>query len=94
MGEELWLVVGYDKPQYSNPVWFEADEKALVVDEVVIGVQVNGKMRAKLNLPNDSEEDVVKEAAWSDAKVKSHTDGKTIVKEIYVKNRIYNIVVR
>lgn len=94
LGEELWSMIGHENPQYINPVWFDVDEKALVVDSVVIGVQVNGKMRAKLNLPNNSEEAVVKEVAWADVKVQSHTEGKTVVKEIYVKNRIYNIVVR
>ena len=66
----------------------------LVVDEVTIVVQVNGKIRAKLNLPNNSEETLVKETAWADENVKSHTDGKTVVKEIYIKNKIYNIVVK
>jgi len=94
MGEECWSILGNEKGLYDNPVWFEIDKSALVQDSVTIIVQVNGKVRAKLDLPADSDETTVKEIAWSDDKVKSHTDGKTVVKEIYVKNKIYNIVVR
>ncbi len=93
-GEECWLILGNEKSIFKSPVWFTADEAALSVDEVTIAVQVNGKVRAKLNLPIDSDDTVVKEAAFADDKVKSHTDGKSIVKEIHIKNKIYNIVVR
>jgi len=94
MGEECWSILGHEKGLFDNPIWFEIDEKALVQESVTIIVQVNGKVRAKLELPADSGEAAVKESAWNDDKVKSHTDGKTIVKEIYIKNKIYNIVVR
>ena len=94
MGEECWSILGNEKGLYDNPVWFDIDESALVQDSVMIIVQVNGKVRAKLELPSDSEEATVKKTAWADDKVKTHTDGKTVVKEIYVKNKIYNIVVR
>jgi leucyl-tRNA synthetase len=94
MGEECWLILGNEKGLFDNPVWFEIDEDSLVQDSVTIIVQVNGKVRAKLNLPMDSEEAVVKESAWNESKVKSHTEGKTVVKEIYIKHKIYNIVVR
>jgi leucyl-tRNA synthetase len=93
-GEECWFILGNEKSIFKSPVWFTADEAALSVDEVIIAVQVNGKVRAKLNLPIDSDDTVVKEAAFADDKVKSHTDGKSIVKEIHIKNKIYNIVVR
>ncbi len=94
MGEECWSILGNEKGLYDNPIWFEIDENALVQDSVTIIVQVNGKVRAKLSLPADSDEATVKEIAWADNKVKSHADGKTVVKEIYVKNKIYNIVVK
>ena len=93
-GEECWSILGNEKGLFDNPVWFEIDESALVQESVTIIVQVNGKVRAKLEMPADSDEAAVKESAWNDEKVKSHTDGKTIVKEIYIKNKIYNIVVR
>jgi leucyl-tRNA synthetase len=94
MAEECWSILGNEKGLFDNPIWFEIDESALVQDSVTIIVQVNGKVRAKFDLPLDSEEATVKETAWNEEKVKAHTDGKTVVKEIYVKNKIYNIVVR
>ena len=93
-GEECWSILGNEKSIFKSPVLYTADDAALSVDEVTIAVQVNGKVRAKLNLPIDSDDTVVKEAAFADDKVKSHTDGKSIVKEIHIKNKIYNIVVR
>ena len=79
---------------FENPVWFKADEKALVEDSVNIAVQVNGKLRTTLEMPIDSEEGTVKEAVFNDEKVTKHTSGKSIIKEIYVKNKIYNIVAK
>jgi leucyl-tRNA synthetase len=94
LGEECWNLLGKNKSLFEEPVWHKADEQALVSESVTIVVQVNGKVRAKLNLAPDSDKAFVKEAAWNDDKVKSHTKDKTVVKEIYVKNKIYNIVVR
>ncbi len=94
LGEECWSILGKTNSLFDKPVWFEVDKSALVQDSVTIVVQVNGKVRGKLGLPIDSDESVVKETAWNEEKVKHHTEGKTIVKEIYVKNKIYNIVVR
>ncbi len=94
LGEECWQMLGHEKSLFEQPVWFDADENALSVDNVTIVVQINGRVRAKLNLPFDSSEDVVKNAAWEEDNVKIHTDGKTVVKEIYIKNKIYNIVVK
>ncbi len=94
LGEECWNLLGNSTSLYENPVWYEPDENALSVDEVTIVVQVNGKVRAKVNLPFDSDEATVKEAVWKEENVKTHTNGKTVVKEIYVKNKIYNIVVK
>jgi len=94
MAEECWSIIGNEVGLFDNPVWFEIDEKALVQESVTIIVQVNGKVRAKFDLPIDVEETKVKELAWSDDKVKTHTSEKVIVKEIYIKNKIYNIVVR
>jgi leucyl-tRNA synthetase len=94
LGEECWNLLGNDSSIFVKPVWYDVDAAALVEDSVTVVVQVNGKVRAKLDLAADSEEAAVKEAAWSDDKVKSHTDGKNVVKEIYVKNKIYNIVVK
>lgn len=94
LGEECWSIIGMDKSIFSGKHIYKVDEEALTVDEVVVVVQVNGKIRAKLQLPVDSEEAIVKEAAYADDNVKIYTEGKSIVKEIYIKNKIYNIVVK
>ena len=94
LGEECWKLLGNDNSIYQTKQQYSVDKDALVVDEVTVVVQVNGKIRAKLNLPVDTEESKVKETAFADENVKVHTDGKTVVKEIYIKNKIYNIVVK
>ena len=94
LGEECWQILGGKMSLFQNPTSYLVDKNALMVDSVTVVVQVNGKIRAKLELPADSEESVVKENAWADENVKNHTNGKIIVKEIYVKNKIYNIVVK
>jgi len=93
-GEECWNLIGKENSLFDVPVWFTADEKALTVDEVMVVVQVNGKVRQKLTLPVSMDDAKVKEIVFADDKVKSYTEGKTIVKEIYIKNKIYNIVVK
>ena len=75
-------------------VWFEADPKALIEDSVNIAVQVNGKLRSTVEMPFNSEQDAVKKSVFSDGKVTRYTEGMQIVKEIYVKNKIYNIVAK
>ncbi len=94
LGEESWSILGNEKSIFQNIPTYGVDKSALTVDEVTIVVQVNGKVRAKLNLPVDSEEGKVKEAVWDNDNVKIHTEGKTVIKEIYIKNKIYNIVVK
>lgn len=94
LGEECWQMLGNDDSIFNNAFNYIVDNNALVVDETTIVVQVNGKIRAKLNMPINSEESVIKESAWLDENVKIHTEGKTVVKEIYIKNKIYNIVVK
>ncbi len=94
LGEECRQIIGHDVSVYEKPVWYDFDEAALIEDNVNIAVQVNGKLRTTVEMPLNSEQNAVKEAAFSDEKVTKHTDGKKIVKEIYVNNKIYNIVVK
>lgn len=94
LAEEVWQVIGKEKSIFEEGKYQEVDKAALTVDAVTIAVQVNGKLRSKIDVAVDAPEDEVKTLVWDDEKVKSHTDGKKVVKEIYVKNRIYNIVVR
>ena len=91
--EEMWHSLG-ETTLLSISKWPEFDETKTVDDTVTIAVQICGKTRATINVPNGADEDTVKAAALSDARVKQFTDGKTIVKQIYVKNKIFNIVVK
>jgi leucyl-tRNA synthetase len=94
LGEECWNLIGNEDSLFSKPVFFEPDKDALTVESTTIVVQVNGKVRTKLDMPVDEPEEAVKDSVWADEKVKKHTEGKSVVKEIYVKNKIYNIVVK
>ncbi len=94
LGEECWQMIGKDKTLFESPVWFEVDQLALVKDNALVVVQINGKVRTKIEIPFDMPEAEVKNVVFTDDKVKSYTDGKQLVKEIYVANKIYNIVVK
>jgi leucyl-tRNA synthetase len=94
LAEECNQILGGKNSIFENPIWFEADNAALIEDYVNIAIQVNGKLRATLQLPINSEQESVKQALLKDNKIIRHLEGKTIVKEIFVKNKIYNIVVR
>jgi len=94
LGEECWNLLGKEKSIFENPFWFEVDEKALIKEKVNIAIQINGKLRATIEAPIDSDEEVIKSLAFETDGVKRHIDGKTIVKQIYVKNKILNLVVK
>ncbi|MCA9334581.1 leucine--tRNA ligase [Candidatus Saccharibacteria bacterium] len=93
MSEELWQQLGHDTLVHETvwPVW----DDALIVDETItIAVQVNGKLRATVQLPADSSEEDVKKAALGAENVIAHTDGKEILKVIYIPKKLVNIVVK
>ena len=91
--EELWSMLGNnDTIAYES--WPVYDESKLVVDEIEIGVQVNGKLRGSIKVTNDTtEEDMVK-LALENENVSRHTEGKETIKTIVIKRRIVNIVVK
>jgi len=94
LGEECWSLLGNSSSIFEKPFWYEVDKSALIEDTVSIAVQVNGKLRATIDAPLNSEQEVVKKLVFSEERVTKHTADKIIVKEIYVKNKIYNIVVK
>ncbi|HKI77996.1 MAG TPA: class I tRNA ligase family protein, partial [Ignavibacteriaceae bacterium] len=94
LGEECWNLIGNDISLMEKPVWYSYDQKALIEDIVKIAVQVNGKLRATIEMPTNSEQELVKKSVFQEEKVTKHTVGKQILKEIYVKNKIYNIVAK
>ena len=91
MTEELNKLIGFTD-DISNYAWPEYDEAKTIDDEITIAVQVNGKLRGTINIVLDEDEASVKEKAL--AAISDKLDGKNIVKEIYVKNKIYNVVAK
>ena len=91
--EELWQKLGHTDYLYQQ-TWPEYDETKTVESTVEIAVQVNGKVKAKLNVSLDDTQETVKEKVFAASSVQAAVDGKNIVKEIYVKGKIYNIVVK
>src|SRR5690554_721213 len=94
LGEECWQILGNKASIFENPFWYEYDSSALTEDKVNIAVQVNGKLRTMLEMPLDADQQTVKEALLKDEKVLKHIADKNIVKEIFVKNKIYNLVMK
>ena len=93
IAEELWNRLGH-KDTITYEAWPKYDESKIVDDEINLPVQVNGKVRATIKVAVDATEEQIRELAHNTENVKAHIEGKTIVKEIYVKGKIYNIVVK
>lgn len=92
--EELWAELGHADRLYETTSWPEYDEKALVMDEVEVIVQINGKLKDKVALPNNSDKEVIEAAAKGLEKIKAELEGKDIIKTIVVPNKIVNFVVK
>jgi len=88
---ELFEVLGQSE-EILNAPWPTVDESALVEDSKLIVVQVNGKLRAKLTVAADAQQDTVQAIAMEDENVSKFTDGKTIRKIIFVPGKLLNIV--
>ena len=91
--EEMWQKLGHTST-ISYESWPTYDESMLVDETVEMAIQVNGKLRSKITVNKDEDQDVVKEMALSQDNIKAHTEGKNIVKVIVVPNKIVNIVVK
>lgn len=78
----------------SEQSWIDYDEALCKDDTIEIVVQVNGKLKTKLMIAVDADKDAVIEMAFSDEKVKESIDGKNVVKQIYVPNKLVNIVAK
>ena len=91
--EEIYSELGEDG-FLSVAEWPEFDEAKTVDASVEIAIQINGKVKSTLEIANGEAKDKVLELAKKDEKIASLIDGKTIVKEIYVPNKIVNIVVK
>ncbi len=89
----LWFLLG-GKNAVVDSQWPEVDESALIQERVQIIAQVNGKLRAKIMAPLDSDNQAVQEIALSDEKIVKFTMDKQIIKVIVVPNKLINIVVK
>ena len=92
--EELWEVCGFGKMMAADGAWPTYDEAKCIDETIEIVVQINGKIRAKLNVAADIEQADAIAAAKADEKVAAELDGKNIIKEIYVKGKLVNIVAK
>ena len=90
---ELWKALG-NESNIDHAEWVKADEAAMVEDKKLIVVQVNGKVRAKVTVAADADEETVKTVAFADENVKKFTDNTQIVKVIYVPGKLLNVVVK
>ena len=92
--EEMWETCGYGKMIAQDGQWPTYDEAKCIDETIEIVVQINGKIRAKLNVAADIEQADAIAAAKADEKVQAELNGKNIIKEIYVKGKLVNIVAK
>jgi leucyl-tRNA synthetase len=93
LAEEVYSMLGYEN-LISLEKWPEYDEAKTIDDTVQMPVQINGKVRSVIGIPNGADKDTILTMAKADDKVAQAIDGKTIVKEIVVPGKIINIVVK
>lgn len=91
--EEMWQILGHENTLAYEP-WPTYDEKMLVLEEVEMVVQVNGKVRAKMQVATGLDNEEIQKLALAQPNVQAHTEGKTIAKVIIIKNKIVNIVAK
>jgi leucyl-tRNA synthetase len=89
----MWSILGHNDTIAYEP-WPAYDEAKTVDDSVEVAVEVNGKLRATIMLPMNCDKDEAIAIAKADEKVQAAIEGKTVIKEISVPNKIVNIVVK
>jgi len=93
IADELWQQLGHSSSVHKDS-WPKWDEKYLTSDKVTIAVQVNGKLRGQIEAPTDADEAAIVKIAEDSDRIKTHLEGKSIVKTIYVPGKILNLVVK
>jgi leucyl-tRNA synthetase len=93
LSEELWEKLGHDDGVVAAG-WPEFDEEVAKAEEIVVPVQVNGKVRARLTVPADIGEGELEARALADPQVQQHTGGKTVAKVVIARGRLVSIVVK
>ncbi|MBT8134995.1 MAG: class I tRNA ligase family protein, partial [Gammaproteobacteria bacterium] len=89
--QQLWNELGHDE-LLADVAWPQCDESALVRDEIELVLQVNGKLRSRINVAADADNETIKAQALDDDKIQSNIEGKTVRKVIVVPGRLVNIV--
>lgn len=92
--EEMWANCGYGEMLAKDAKWPSFDEAKCIDSTVEIVVQINGKIRARLSVPTDIESDKAIALAKNDEGIADALEGKNIIKEIYVKGKLVNIVAK
>ncbi len=93
LAEEMWELCG-GKDSVFKSEWPEYDPDAVQFDSVTIAVQINGKLRSQVEVALDSPEESVMEKALAEPKIQSYVSGKEIIKKIYIKNKLLNLVIK
>jgi len=92
IAEELWEILGHPTSLF-NEKWLRYDREAAKAEEILIVVQVNGKVRSRITVVADATEDEVKQTALADPRVQEYTQGKALKKVVVVPKKLVNIVV-
>lgn len=94
IANEMYAEMNGEDSRLDNIEWPKYDEKYLTTDTIKIAIQVNGKLRGDIEVAKDAEQDDVEQLALDQPNVARFTDGKQVVKKIYVPGKILNIVVK
>jgi len=92
LAEEIWAMIGHERPICSE-AWPKWDPAALESDTIELVIQINGKLRDRLEVPAGASKDEIEKAAMASEKVASHLSGKTVRKVMVVPKKLVNIVV-
>jgi leucyl-tRNA synthetase len=91
LAEELWEALGHPGG-ITAAGWPEYDEAVAKADEVVVPVQVNGKLRGRVTVPADTTEERLREIALADPHIRPHVEGRTVRKVVVANGRLVSIV--
>jgi leucyl-tRNA synthetase len=92
IADELWFSLGYDKPLLEMP-WPSCREEILQKEQITLVIQVNGKVRSQIQVPQDASQEEIEGQALEDDKIKRLLSGKPPKRTVYVPGRLINIVV-
>ncbi|MCJ7509189.1 MAG: class I tRNA ligase family protein, partial [candidate division Zixibacteria bacterium] len=93
LSEEIWNKLGNSGSIFKSK-WPEYNKEAVKFEEITIPVQVNGKLRCTITVSINADEEEIRARSLQDERVKKYLDGKTVLKTIFVKNRLINLVVK